>query len=87
MKKDDEGKTVLGPPRSYAGSGSYLKITRLDAGVSGRNDALFVEGHLIFVEPKEWFAGTNRLRSKLPTLIQDQVRSFRRELDRRKPGG
>jgi hypothetical protein len=83
MKKDDQGKAVLGPPHPYAGSGSYLKITRLDKEVSSRDDALLVEGHLIFVEPKEWFGGTNRLRSKLPTLIQDQVRSFRKELGKR----
>jgi hypothetical protein len=85
LKKDEEGKTVLGPPHPYAGSGSYLKITRLKREVSGRDDALFVEGHLVFVEPREWFASTNRLRSKLPTLIQDQVRSFRRELEKRSP--
>lgn len=84
VTKDDDGKVVLGPPHPYAGSGSYLRITRLNKEVAGREDGLLVEAHLVFVEPRAWFRGTNLLRSKIPTLVQDQVRSFRRELDRRK---
>jgi hypothetical protein len=80
VTRDDLGKPVLGPPRPYTGSGSYLKITRLHPDTAGEPNALFVEGHLVFLEPRDWFRGTNLLRSKIPTLVQDQVRSFRKEL-------
>jgi hypothetical protein len=33
-----------------------------------------------FIEPREWFHGTNLLRSKLPIVAQDIVRKFRRNL-------
>ena len=42
--------------------------------------ALFVEYHLVFDEPKAWFGGANLLRSKLPLMVQDNIRKFRREL-------
>ncbi|HXG11261.1 MAG TPA: hypothetical protein VNK04_16010 [Gemmataceae bacterium] len=83
--KVNNGQKVLGPARPYAGSGSYLKITRLSKEAAGRDDALFVEGHMVFVEPREWFGGTNQLRSKIGSLVQDQVRSFRAELNKQKP--
>ena len=35
---------------------------------------------VVFNEPAGWFGGTNRLRSKLPPVVQSQVRRFRGEL-------
>jgi hypothetical protein len=35
---------------------------------------------MIFDEPNGWFGGANLLRSKLPLVIQDEVRNFRRRL-------
>jgi hypothetical protein len=72
------GRKELGPAVPYAGAGYYVKITRLARPVG----ALFVEGHLVFTEPRKWFGGANLLRSKLPPVIQSQVRAFRRELAR-----
>ena len=43
-------------------------------------NAILVEFHQVFVEPKKWFDGANLLRSKLPLVIQPEVRAFRREL-------
>jgi len=70
------GRVERGPKNPYAGAGSYLKVTRL----ADPPGALFAEFHLVFVEPQQWFGGANLLRSKLPILIQSQVRDFRRRL-------
>jgi hypothetical protein len=67
-----------GSPEGYDGNGMYLKVTRL---VEPKG-ALFVESHRVSTEPKKWFGGANRLRSKLPILVQDEVRGFRRELSK-----
>jgi hypothetical protein len=65
-----------GPVRPYVASASYSKITRL-AEPAG---AVFIEHHHIFAEPNDWFDGKNLLRSKLPMVVQDSVRTLRREL-------
>ena len=54
-------------------------------GLAEPKGALFVEGHVVFAEPVKWFDGANLLRSKLPPVIQGQVRSFRRELAKSNP--
>jgi hypothetical protein len=74
-----EGKgnnAKAGPPQSYEGLGFYAKITRLKQPAG----ALFVEYHAVFAEPTEWFHGTNQLGSKLPAVIQSQVREARRKM-------
>ncbi len=70
----------LGPPHPWTGAGMYLKITKLQQPSGG----LFVEQHVIFVEPEGWFGGENLLRSKLPLAVQDNVRTMRRELQKGK---
>jgi hypothetical protein len=74
--KTGDGKVELGKAEPYDGAGYYIKVTRLES----PKGAIFVEGHLVFTEPKGWFGGANLLRSKLPPVIQGQVRAFRREL-------
>jgi len=69
------GERKLGPAHQWSGGGFYMKITKL-AEPAG---ALFVEQHLIFAEPVDWFDGANLLRSKLPLVVQDRVRSIRRQ--------
>ena len=44
------------------------------------SDAMLIEYHVVFEEPEAWFQGANLLSSKLPLVIQDVVRSFRRKL-------
>lgn len=75
---DEEGQRKLGPVHPYSGAGGYLKITRLHE----PKDALFVEYHLVYAEPKGWFNGADPLTTKLPAIIQSEVRSFRQELNR-----
>ena len=60
----------------YLGMGVLMKATP----VVDTPDCLFVEIHLVFFEPTDWFGGKNLMGSKLPIVIQDQVRSLRRGL-------
>ena len=75
---DEEGQRKLGPSHPYPGAGGYLKITRLHE----PKDALFVEYHLVYTEPKGWFSGADPLTTKVPAIIQSEVRTFRQELNR-----
>jgi len=74
----ENGETKYGPTNPWAGSGLYLKITKL-AEPAG---ALFCEQHVVFVEPEGWFDEANLLRSKLPLAVQSNVRSMRKEWSR-----
>jgi hypothetical protein len=69
------GQTKLGPASPWAGAGFYLKITKL-AEPAG---ALFIEQHIVFAEPTGWFEGANLLGSKLPLVVQYNVRTMRKE--------
>ncbi len=71
---EDEEK--LGPPHPYTGLAGYVLVTK----VPEHEGALLVEMHFLLHEPHDWFGGPNLLRSKFPTVIQDNVRSFRRKL-------
>jgi len=73
---DNLGKATLGPPSPYSGLGGYMKVTKLIEPAG----AVFIECHLLFDEPQGWFDGKNLLRSKLPLVVQDTVRKFRRRL-------
>jgi hypothetical protein len=42
--------------------------------------AMLIEYHSVFEQPSGWFGGRDRLRSKLPLAVQDEVRTFRRKL-------
>jgi hypothetical protein len=75
---DEEGQRKLGPAHPYHGAGGYLKITRLHE----PKGALFVEYHLVYTEPKGWFSGADPLTTKLPAIMQSEVRTFRQELNR-----
>jgi hypothetical protein len=74
LTKDAAGVKV-GPPQEWGGAGFYLKVTKL-AEPAG---AVFVEQHVVFAEPVGWFDGANLLRSKLPPVVQHNVRNMRRE--------
>jgi hypothetical protein len=69
---------AFGPPQPYSGMGGYARVTRLDQNPS----ALFFEVHAGFHEPEGWFGGPNLLRSKLPLVIQENIRNLRRKLGR-----
>jgi hypothetical protein len=73
---DNPQKVTFGPRHVYTSAGFYGKVTRL----SNPAGAIFLEYHLVFEEPQGWFKGANLLRSKLPLLMQEEVRNFRRKL-------
>lgn len=66
----------LDDPHPYGGAGLYMKITQLQEPAG----TVFVECHILGLEPVGWFQGVNLLRSKLPPVIQNQVRNARREM-------
>ena len=74
--RDASGKTSLGKPAPYVGFGGYCQAVALKEPQGG----LFIECHMAINEPHGWFNGTNLLRSKLPVLMQDNVRTLRRKL-------
>ena len=76
------GAKKVGEPQPYGGGGMYLKITKLADPAGG----LFVEQHIVFAEPTGWFDGANLLRSKLPLVVQSNVRDMRREWMKWAPG-
>lgn len=69
------GTQKAGPVNPWSGAGFYMKITKLNEPAG----ALFIEQHVIFAEPTGWFDGANLLRSKLPLVVQNNVRNNRRE--------
>jgi hypothetical protein len=71
----EAGGVKVGPPHPWSGAGFYVKVTKL-AEPAG---TLFVEQHVVFAEPTGWFEGANLLRSKLPLVVQRNVRNMRGE--------
>lgn len=66
----------LEDPEPFRGFAGYLQASELKF----EPGALLVECHGVFVEPDGWFNGRNLLASKLPIVVQDNVRDFRRRL-------
>jgi hypothetical protein len=66
--------------KPYAGGISYTKIARSAL----KPGALVVELHFAFVEPDEWFDTEPILRSKFSVIAQDQIRSLRQELAKKR---
>jgi hypothetical protein len=75
----DKAAGKVGPANPWKGAAMYLKITKLHE----PEGAVFVEQHIIFNEPDGWFDGKSLLTSKLPLVMQDSVRTFRREFGKK----
>jgi hypothetical protein len=82
ITREPGGKITFGDPQPYSGFGMYFKVTPLVDESGKRTGALFVECHVAFDEPKDWFGGANLIRSKMPLVIKDRVQDFRLELKR-----
>jgi hypothetical protein len=75
------GASAVNPAKQpYSGGISYAKISRCAL----KPGALVVEMHVAFVEPDGWFQGAPILRSKFGVIAQDQIRTLRRELAKRR---
>jgi hypothetical protein len=70
------GKQQIGNANPYDGVGAYAKVTQLQS----PDDALFVEYHIIYNEPAGWFDGRHVLETKLPMMIDNDVKRFRKDL-------
>jgi hypothetical protein len=65
----------------YQGAAGYLSISRLsETDGKGLGSACLIESRFVIHEPKQWFSGSNLLRSKLPLMLQESARSLRRKL-------
>lgn len=76
LTKGTDGRLVVGDPERYTAAAATIRVTPLSH-IAG---ALLIELHVTYAEPRGWFDGRNLLRSKLPPVLQDSVRKFRRKL-------
>ena len=76
LERNSVGKLLEGESFPYAGCGGFMGVYELDPAIK----QLLVESRLLLREPKEWFSGSNFLRSKLPPMMQENARNFRRKM-------
>ena len=76
LLRNEQAEIQPGPVHPWANAGGYSKITRL----MDPADAVLVECHLVYEEPYGWFDGVNLVKQKIPAIVQEKVRTFRRKL-------
>ena len=76
LLRDERAEIKPGPAHPFTNAGGYAKITRLAAPA----DAALIECHLVYEEPFGWFDGANLVKQKIPAMVQQKVRTFRRKL-------
>jgi hypothetical protein len=76
LLRDVEARIKPGPAHPFSRAGGYGKITRLKQPA----DAVFIEFHVVYEEPYGWFDGINLVKQKIPPMVREQVRTFRRKL-------
>ena len=76
LLRDAEANIKAGPPHPFARAGGYAKITRLKQPA----DAVFIECHLAYEEDYGWFDGATLVKQKVPLMVQEKVKTFRRKL-------
>lgn len=70
------GELMLSDPKPYSGVAGYLVIST----IAGLGNASLIEAEVVLHEPEGWFNGSSLLRSKLPLILQESARRFRRGL-------
>ncbi len=76
LLRDEQSNIRAGAPQPLPAAGGYAKITRL----FDPPDAVFIEFHLVYEEPYAWFDGATLVKQKLPLMVQEKVKTFRRKL-------
>ncbi len=76
LERNSVGKLFEGESFAYSGCGGFMGVYEL----APKTNQLLIESRLLIHEPTSWFAGSNFLRSKLPPMIQENARNFRRKL-------
>lgn len=79
LEENELGESRASKPQPYKGLGGYLSVRR----VAEAPEILVIESRMVMHEPKEWFSGSNFIRSKLPLGIQEGARNLRRRLKAR----
>ena len=78
LEETDLGTRVEGMPQPYGGSGGVVAVRKIPS--ADGTELVVVESRMVIGEPQEWFQGSNLLRSKIPIITQDGVRTLRRRL-------
>jgi hypothetical protein len=76
LLRDEQAEIKPGPAHPLAPAGGYAKLTRLKEPA----DAVLIECHLVYEEPYGWFDGASLVKQKVPLMVQEKVRTFRRKL-------
>jgi len=76
LLRDVRAEIKPGPAHPFSHAGGYAKITRLKEPAG----AVFVEFHLVYEEAYGWFDGVTLVKQKIPLMVQEKVRTFRRKL-------
>lgn len=76
LLRDEQAEIKPGPAHVLASAGGYAKVTRL----VDLADGVFIECHIAYEEAYGWFDGVNLVKQKLPVMVQEKVKTFRRKL-------
>lgn len=76
LLRDEQAEIKPGPAHPLANAGGYAKITRLLEPADG----VFIECHIVYEEAYGWFEGANLVKQKMPVMVQEKVKTFRRKL-------
>jgi hypothetical protein len=76
LLRDEQAEIKPGPAQPFNHAGGYAKITRLLKPADG----VLVECHLVYEEPYGWFDGNNLVKQKVPVMVGEKVKTFRRKL-------
>lgn len=74
--RDELGKLTQSALTRYSGCGGYVSVTA----TGQAENQLLIESRLVMMEPDDWFSGSNFLRSKFPSAMQESAQNFRRKL-------
>ena len=77
LVRDAQANIIPGARHPFDRAGGYAKITRLISPAG----AVFIECHLVYEEDYGWFDGANLVKEKIPAMVQEKVRTFRRKLN------
>lgn len=76
LLRDEQAEIKPGPAHLLANAGGYAKITRLVEPADG----IFIECHIVYEEAYGWFDGVSLVKQKMPVMVQEKVKTFRRKL-------
>jgi hypothetical protein len=76
LERNAQADITPGAAKPLNYGGGYAKVTRL----LDQPGAVLIEYHMVYEEDYAWFDGVNLVKQKLPIMVQEKVRIFRRKL-------